>query len=132
MLLIGGLGVLFCGASLVQAHGTVLFTESSWRHTSPPGLGFYGSFCLLMLGLFLTVTPAWARAGGGWRVLLRIALTFGGLALPIYVFHQFVIPIHKALEIIGLPEMISLAAPLSVFFAVMFYLGLRVYRMYGR
>lgn len=131
MLLVGGLGVLFCSATLLQAHGSILFTISSWRHTSLPGLGFYGSFCLLMLGVFLTCVPGWARAGAGARVLLGVALAFGGLALPIYVLHQFVIPIYKVLEIAGLPGMVALGLPMGGFLAAMLYLGHRVYRMYG-
>ena len=130
LLLIGGTGVLFCGASLIQAHGTVLFTQSSWRQTSLPGLGFYGSLCLLLLGVFLALVPGWACAGAGMRRLLRLALTFGGLALPIYVFHQFVIPIYQILEIAGLPKVAALGAPMAGFIAIMFYMGLRVYRMY--
>ncbi|WP_299681709.1 AMP-binding protein [uncultured Roseobacter sp.] len=131
MLLVGGLGAVFCGAALLQAHGTILLTSSTRMHTSLIGLGYYGSLCVFMLGLFLTVLPGWAQAKGGARVLLRIALTFGGLALPIYVLHQFVIPVYKVLEIHGLPSALSLWLPLGLFFAVMFYMGRRVYRMYG-
>lgn len=131
MLLIGGLGVLFCGAALLQAHGTVLLTQSTRMHTSVIGLGYYGSLCLLMLGLFMTLIPAWSQAQGILRKLLRLALTFGGLALPIYVLHQFVIPVYKVLEIQGLPYALSLWLPMGVFLAVMFYMGRRVYRMYG-
>lgn len=131
MLLIGGLGALFCGAALLQAHGTVLLTQSTRMHTSVIGLGYYGSLCLLMLGLFMTLIPAWSQAQGILRKLLRLALTFGGLALPIYVLHQFVIPVYKVLEIQGLPYALSLWLPMGVFLAVMFYMGRRVYRMYG-
>ncbi|WP_299964552.1 AMP-binding protein [uncultured Roseobacter sp.] len=131
MLLIGGLGAVFCGAALLQAHGTVLLTQSTRMHTSLMGLGYYGSLCLLMLGAFMTVIPVWSRARGMLRKLLRLALTFGGLALPIYVLHQFVIPVYKVLEIQGLPYPLSLALPMGFFLAIMFYLGRRVYRMYG-
>lgn len=131
MLLIGGLGALFCGAALLQAHGTVLLTQSTRMHTSVIGLGYYGSLCLLMLGLFMTLIPAWSQAQGILRKLLRLALTFGGLALPIYVLHQFVIPVYKVLEILGLPYALSLWLPMGVFLAIMFYMGRRVYRMYG-
>lgn len=131
MLLIGGLGAVFCGAAQLQAHGTILLVQSTSMHTSLMGLGYYGSLCLLMLGLFLTLVPAWARARGGLRVLLRLALSFGALALPIYVLHQFVIPVYKVLEIHGLPYILSLWLPMAVFWAIMFYMGRRVYRMYG-
>lgn len=131
MLLIGTLGVLFCGAALLQAHGTVLLVQSTRMHTSLMGLGYYGSLCLLALGLFLTLVPIWAQARGALRVLLRLALTFGALALPIYVLHQFVIPIYKVLKIYDLPPSLALWVPLGVFLAVMLYMGRRVYRMYG-
>lgn len=131
MLLIGGLGALFCGAALLQAHGTILLSQSTRMHTSVIGLGYYGSLCLLMLGLFMTLIPAWSQAQGILRKLLRLALTFGGLALPIYVLHQFVIPVYKVLEIQGLPYALSLWLPMGVFLSVMFYMGRRVYRMYG-
>lgn len=131
MLLIGGLGALFCGAALLQAHGTILLSQSTRMHTSVIGLGYYGSLCLLMLGLFMTLIPAWSQAQGILRKLLRLALTFGGLALPIYVLHQFVIPVYKVLEIQGLPYALSLWLPMGIFLAIMFYMGRRVYRMYG-
>ena len=131
LLLIGGAGVLFCGAAQLQAYGTILFTQSSQDHVSLTGMAFYGSFCVLCLGLFMSLLPGWAAAGRGLRALLRVALTFGGLALPIYVFHQLVIPFNKVLEISGVPEWPALLLPLGVFLAAMLYLGRKVYRMYG-
>lgn len=131
LLLIGGIGAVYCGAALLQAHGTILFSQSTRMHTSLMGLGYYGSLAVLMLGVFLTLTPAWARATGGLRILLRVALTFGGLALPIYVLHQFVIPVYKVLETMGLPKALSLWLPMGAFLVIMFYLGRRIYRMYG-
>jgi non-ribosomal peptide synthetase component E (peptide arylation enzyme) len=131
LLLVGGTGALFCGAAQLQAYGTVLFTRSSQDHVSLTGMAFYGSFCLLCLGLFMSLLPGWATAGRGLRALLRLALTFGGLALPVYVFHQLVIPVNKVLEISGVPEGPALLLPLAAFLAAMFYLGRKVYRMYG-
>jgi hypothetical protein len=131
MLQIGGFGTLFCGIALLQAHGTILLKQSTSMHTSPLGLGYYGSLCLLMLGGFLTLVPVWSQTRGALRSLLRLGLTFGGLALPIYVLHQFVIPIYKVLEIHGLPYVFSLWIPMGIFWAIMFYMGRRVYRMYG-
>ncbi|MEL6959389.1 MAG: AMP-binding protein [Pseudomonadota bacterium] len=130
LVLVGGLGVVFCGAALLQAHGMVLLTQSTRMHTSLIGLGFYGSLCLLAFGIFLTLMPWWAAAGGVLRILLKVVLTFGGLALPIYVLHQFVIPIYKILEIQGVPNTIALAAPMAAFLVILLYLGQRVYRMY--
>ena len=100
-------------------------------HTSLLGLAFYGNVCLFSMGACLALLPGWARMGGLARVVLRVALAFGGLALPIYVFHQLVIPAHKILEIAGLNSAVSTGLPLAVFFAVMFYMGRRIYRMYG-
>lgn len=131
LMLIGGLGVLFCGAALLQAHGTILFRQSTSMHTSLMGLGYYGSLCLLMMGIFMTMVPAWSQMRGPTRALLRLALTFGALALPIYVLHQFVIPIYKILQLQGLSYMLSLWLPMGVFLAIMFYMGRRIYRMYG-
>jgi hypothetical protein len=127
LLILGGLGVLFCGAALLQVIGTIRLTNAA----SLIGLGFYGSLCLLTMGVSLTILPAWARAGTALRGLLKVALTFGGLALPIYVFHQLVIPTHKTLEIAGVPELASIALPMGIFLAVMLYMGRRIYRMYG-
>ena len=61
MLMIGGLGAVFCGAALLQAHGTILLMQSTSMHTSLIGLGYYGSLCVLILGIFLSLVPAWAR-----------------------------------------------------------------------
>ena len=131
LLLVGGLGVLFCGTALLQTHGLILFQRSTPMHTSLLGLAFYGNVCLFSMGACLALLPGWARMGGLARVVLRVALAFGGLALPIYVFHQLVIPAHKILEIAGLNSAVSTGLPLAVFFAVMFYMGRRIYRMYG-
>ncbi|WP_300064338.1 AMP-binding protein [uncultured Roseobacter sp.] len=131
MLLFGGFGAVFCAAAVLQIEGTIVLMQSTRMHTSLLGLGYYGSLCLLMLGIFLTLMPDWAQAQGGWRVLLRVALAFGGLALPIYVLHQFVIPVYKVLELQGLPYVVALWLPMSIFIAVMLYLGHRIYRMYG-
>lgn len=127
LLLIGGIGVLFCGAALLQVLGTITLGNSA----SLIGLGFYGSVCLLTMGASLAVLPAWVQAGQMLRGVLRGALAFGGLALPIYVFHQLVIPVHEILEIAGLHGALSIIVPMGVFLAVMFYMGRRIFRMYG-
>ncbi|MAI80316.1 MAG: hypothetical protein CL917_15315 [Deltaproteobacteria bacterium] len=131
MLLVGGVGTLFCGSSLVHTHGTSMFYQVSWQPTSLTGLGFYGSLCLFFLGVFLMLVPAWARGRPPLRWLLRLALTFGVLALPIYVFHQLVIPIYKIMEIFGFPYIAALGSSMGLFLVTMFYLGRRVFRMYG-
>ena len=54
----------------------------------------------------------------------------GGLALPIYVFHQVVLPARDSLVLLGLAGLPALAVPMGIFLLVMLYLGRRVWRMY--
>ena len=77
------------------------------------------------------VLPFWVRAGRMMRGALHLALTVGGLALPVYVFHQFVRPSRDILVELGLPGVLALALAMGSFLFLMFYLGRRIYRMYA-
>lgn len=128
---LGLTGAAFCVAVVMQAEGPYILRINSSIYTSLPGLGFYGSACVLLMGLFMLLLPVWARAGRLLRGVLHLALTVGGLALPVYVFHQFVLPSRDILVVTGLSEQVALAAAMGGFLAIMLYLGCRVYRMYA-
>jgi hypothetical protein len=130
LLFVGLAGSVFSMATLLQANGLGMLFRNSGLFTSLPGLAFYGSLCLLMMGAFLYIVSAWRRLHPVLQGPLRILLVIGGLALPIYAFHQLVLPGKDSLVLLGLQETLALALPMGVFLAIMFYLGRKTYRMY--
>ena len=107
-----------------------MLLRNSSLFTSLPGLAFYGSLCLLLMAVFLYIVSAWGSLRPVLRQPLRILLETGGLALPIYAFHQLVLPARDCLVLLGLQGAVALALPMGAFLAVMGYLGRKTYRMY--
>lgn len=131
LLIGGGLGMVVTALSLIETNGGMAFTNrGNPLFTSLPGLIFYLSFAAFGTGLFLRLLLSWAGLPVWLRGALKLLLVIGGLALPIYVFHELVMPGRELLEAIGIHAHLVLAIPMGLFLLVMAYLGRRLWRMY--
>jgi len=130
---IGFAGMAFCAATILWFEGPAsIMIRGSSVFSSPPGYAFYASFMIALLGGSLYLTGAWSRLSRPTLLVLRVLIVIGGLALPIYVFHGFVIPIMDILILIGMNNVPALILPLGVFLVSMVYAGQWLYRMYFR
>lgn len=127
LLAVGGLGAVFCTAVLIQMNGSGFLLRNSGVYTSLGGLAFYSCLVLALTGLFLWRMPRWQRKQGTG---LRLGIVLGGLALPIYVFHQVVLPARDSFVLMGWGGGPALIVPMGIFLIAMGYLGRRIWRMY--
>jgi hypothetical protein len=88
---------------------------------------------------FVHDLPAWpydmanflvAPIVGSARRVVQGLIVIGGLALPIYAFHESVIPTKDILVGLGVSGGVALAVPLALFSALFLYLCRRLRRIY--
>lgn len=128
----GGLAMAIMALSLRETGGAGALTDrTSPLFTSLPGLVFYLSFAAFGTGLFLHLLLSWATRPGWLRIVLRLLLVIGGMALPIYVLHGMVIPGRDLLVTGGLPGGLALLIPMGLFLATTAYGGRRLWRVYA-
>lgn len=128
----GALGMAVTALSLVESGAAAtLASRSSPVFTSLPGLIFYLSFAAFGTGMFLRLLLSWDGLPGWLRMMLKLLLVIGGLALPIYVFHGLVIPSRTLLDTAGLHGGLALVIPMGLFLLVMGWGGRRLWRMYS-
>ncbi|WP_300019936.1 AMP-binding protein [uncultured Roseobacter sp.] len=130
LLFVGSLGTVFCIGLLSEAYGVGIFFRNAGEFTSLPGLAFYGCLCTLLMGVFLYVTAVWHRIPLLLCLPLRGLIVLGGMALPIYAFHQIVRPARDSMVLLGMPDMAALGLAVGVFTLLMGYIAVRIYRMY--
>jgi hypothetical protein len=85
---------------------------------------------MFFMGGGIALLRHWTNLPGALRHGLKLLIVIGGLALPIYVFHQLVMPIRGILVQLGLPGSMSLALAMGGFLILMSYAGRRLWRMY--
>jgi hypothetical protein len=132
LLRLGGvLGAVFCGFIVAESVGlSDLRSRAGVTYTSAVGLLFYAAFALLLLGGFIGLLRHWHGLWSGLRGLLKLGIVMGGLALPIYVGQQVVIPLKTLLLSLGLISPLALLLPLGAFLIGIGYAGHRLYRVY--
>ncbi len=132
LLRLGGiLGALFCGFVVAESIGlSDLRSRAGVTYTSAVGLLFYAAFALLLLGGFIGLLRHWHGLWSGLRGVLKLGIVMGGLALPIYVGQQVVIPLKTLLLSLGLISPLALLLPLGAFLIGIGYAGHRLYRVY--
>lgn len=132
LLTLGCMGMVFALAVIVQAHGVGVFRSRGGDgvYVSLPGLALYLSLALLFLGAGLSLVRRWQVLPVALQSLLKLLIVVGGLALPIYVFHQLVIPIRSILVQLGLPGTLALTLAMGSFLVAMAYAGRRLWKMY--
>ena len=127
----GALGSMVCLFVLLQSHGLAPLTDRfSSVFVSLPGLLFYVFVAMVLVGGFLVFVANWHVLRPVLRGPLKILIVFGGLALPIYVFHGIVIPVKDIFVLQGIDDTLALALPMGAFLTAMTYGGWRLYRMY--
>lgn len=127
----GLVGVSFCGFAVVETMGVeVLLTRGGFVYKAVLGLLFYAFFALLLLGGFIGLLRHWHGLPGPVRGVLKIGIVMGGLALPIYVGQEVVIPLKDLLLTFGLSGSLALLLPLGAFVLGIGYAGQRLYRVY--
>ena len=134
-LLIGGGGITLLLAELaaMDIWGAGTFeTRGAPVFSSFLGALLYAAFGTLMLGLFMALTRRWNRLGAIPRGIAQALIVTGGLALPIFAFHEVVIPTKDMLLLAGLPGLVALALPLGAFLLGIGYAWRRLFRMYFR
>lgn len=94
------------------------------------GYGFYLSVVLLCMGIAMPAVAGFGRRNRLGRVPLQVLIVIGGLALPIFVFHELVIPVKELLLIAGLPGSVALLLPLGAFLTFFGLGGRKLFRMY--
>jgi hypothetical protein len=132
LLILGALGAAFTLFTMVETKGAqVLLTRGGdGVFTSLAGLAFYLSVAMLFLGSGIGLLRFWPVLPGLLRHVLQFLIVIGGLALPIYVLHQLVMPLRNILVQLGLPGSIALALSMGSFLILMGYAGRRLWRMY--
>lgn len=127
----GALGIALTIMASLEAHGPDVFLRrDSSVFTSLPGLVLYVSTAVAGVGLFLVPLLGWERLSAALRLPLKFLVVVGGLALPIYVFHQLVIPGRDLLVALGTPAPAALIMAMGAFLLAMVYAGRRLWRMY--
>jgi hypothetical protein len=130
LLLAGGLGTAVCLGLLTEAYGPGMFLRNAAQFTSLPGLALYGFLSMLLIALFMRLTAVWHELGRLAQLPFQGLIVLGGMALPIYAFHQVVRPARDILVLSGVGEGVALAASMGTFLALIGYVGLRIYRIY--
>ena len=113
----------------VYGPGFLLDRQSEFLITTWSALMYFGIVCLV-LGLSILSLENWKGMSGAPRAAFRFLILTGNLALPIYAFHQLVIPSKNLLVLSGLNPTVALAVPMALFLLVIGYGMLRLYRMY--
>lgn len=127
----GASGGALCLALGLQAYGLDAFAGPvpAVFNTLPQQI-LYTALAAMMTGGFTQLLLRWQGLRTAWRWPLKLLIVFGGLALPIYVFHGLVIPVKDILVLLGWPGSVSFALPMGAFLFGMGYAGRRLYRMY--
>lgn len=125
-LITGGLVLIAFGGVGVHQSDTPLSDFNSvylWH------LAVYAGVALLILSFFVALN----RAGGIKALLINrlnaFAVASGMLALPIFVGHELVGGIKHLLDVLGVPDMISLLGILSLFFGALAVAYVRLMRI---
>jgi hypothetical protein len=122
---------LLCLMIMIETHGIEEFGSRSGKvFSSLAGQTFYVSFAATLIGLFFGVLGRWRTLSWHGKKISQGLIVFGGLALPIYVFHGLVIPVRDILVNFSVPRAIAMAIPLAAFLLSLFLGGRRTYRMY--
>ncbi|WP_156417060.1 AMP-binding protein [Sphingopyxis sp. H050] len=65
---------------------------------------------------------------GRQALAMQVAVVCGMLAFPLFIGHGLVAPIKDSLKASGLPTVVAMALPITVFLAVVLWFGLKLYR----
>ena len=93
---------------------------------------FYCGTGTALLGLAVHLFAAMGAEAARPGLALRALLIAGVLALPIYAFHQLVIPVRDILVVLGLPGAPALALPMALFLLAMGLAGRHIHGFYFR
>ena len=128
---IGALGAFLCLAVMIETAGRgMVVSRSNSVFVSIAGQGFYVFFSIMVLGASLLLVRNWATLGAVVRAGARMLITLGGLSLPVYAFHQLVIPGRDVLVALGMNGGPALGLAMGSFLAVIGFGWWRLYRMY--
>lgn len=128
---IGALGAFLCLAAMIETAGRgMIVSRSNSVFVSIVGQGFYVFFSVTVLGASLILVRNWAALGPALRAGARIMITLGGLSLPVYAFHQLVIPVRDVLLALGMGGGPALALAMGSFLFLIGFGWWRLYRMY--
>ena len=95
-----------------------------------PFFALYAGGATLLLGAGISLFRIWERLGRPPRLVLQILVICGILALPIYAFHQLVVPVRDILVLLGMPGSVAMALPMGLFLLGMGRAGLHFHRIY--
>lgn len=131
---LGGGLVLASGLIIaVETHGgRVLIDREAEFWSGFTGVVIYGGFTALFLGGAVWLLERWERLSAPLHLLAKLLILLGGVALPVYVLHELVIPLKSLLILLGLPGSLALAIPMAGFFVTIGYAMWRLNRMYFR
>lgn len=103
--------------------------EAQWfvgLPTKPALFTYTGAMLLLFSASF-----QWQRTSSQNRNLLfRIMVLLGVLAFPAYVVHAAALPLRNLFELIGLPAIVAIAAPVVLALGIIAVAMSRIYRVY--
>lgn len=132
---IAGGGLLLAMGLIIVAETLgvdMLFDRMVRFWTGMLGAQLYVAFTALFLGGAVWFLQRWETLGPAVRFAGKGLILLGGLALPVYVLHELVLPLKELLTMLGLPEGIALALPMGGFFGAIGYGMWRLDRMYFR
>ncbi len=131
--LAGGV-LLACGVVIVIENwgpGVLLDRETTFWW-SLLGAMIYAGFTALLLAGAVWMLERWQDLSAVLRMVVRVLILLGGLALPVYALHELVIPVKDLLIVAGLPGKAALLLPLVLFFSAIGYGMWRLNKMYFR
>lgn len=129
----GGLALSLGVFLVIEAYGPAALIDR-WAPfwSQMEGALLYVAFTALLLSGAVWLLERWQRLLGPVRFVGKGLILIGGLALPIYVGHELVLPLKSLLALFGLPGKLALALPMAAFFAAIGYGMWRLDRMYFR
>jgi hypothetical protein len=90
----------------------------------------YGGAVLLLASCLTMAARLYGRLPTAMQTFLNLLAILGQFSLLVYVLHGIVLQVKILLVAAGLPESVSLALPLIVFFAICTTAMGRLYRIY--
>ena len=133
MLKVGAVGCALAVTFGIDTFGLLEFGSRDGQFFgSSLGYAFYFALILLVLGASIACTQRYNEFWSLARTLLQCLIVFGGLALPIFVFHGVVIPTKDILVNFGVGNGVALLIPLGAFVLMLLFGFARLFRMYFR
>lgn len=127
-----GAALLIVGLAAIVATGglEILVDRTAAGWNGPWAFVLYTGVVSIAVGSATQILLNWHNLSAAGRMPARLLILFGGLALPIFVFHEAVIPLKDILIRVGLDGHISLGLTLAMFFCLIGYGMKRLDRMY--